>query len=175
MAEPLHRRDERALATLFVLLAVLAAWQLSRDEAPELPASLALPLQRPQPRAGGALAADFAEVLARPLFNPDRGQARLAPAPAASAAAAEAEPAPATALEGWMLIGMTSQGERVVALVRQGTEGATRMVRSGDLLGDWTVLGSRGPRTLVLQRDGEEAELAIAGHAATSLPTSEPK
>jgi hypothetical protein len=178
MADPQNRRDDRrddrALAALFVLLALLAAWQLGRDETPDLPATLALPLARPAARAGGGAAADFAEIVERPLFSQDRGRARVVVAPA-PAAAAVPETAPAAALEGWTLVGMTSQGDRVVALVRQGTDGPTRMVRSGDLLGDWAVLGSQGLRALLLERDGEQAELTMAGHAGPSLPTSEPK
>ena len=179
MAEARNSRDERALGALFVLLALLAAWQLARDETPDLPASLAVPLQRPAARAAGDPAAEVAEILDRPLFSSDRGRDRgregQAATRPASVAAAEPEATPATALEGWTLVGLTSQGDRVVALLREGANGATRLVRSGDVLGGWTVLGQGGRRVLLLQRDGELAELSIMGHAPPSLPTSEPK
>jgi hypothetical protein len=175
MADARNSRDERALGALFVLLALLAAWQLARDETPDLPASLAVPLQRPAARAAGDPAAEVAEILERPLFSSDRGRERQAVTRPASVAVVEPEAAPTTALEGWTLVGLTSQGDRVVALLREGANGATRLVRSGDMLGGWTVLGQGGRRVLLLQRDGELTELSIMGHAPPSLPTSEPK
>ena len=174
MAEPQVRRDERALAALFGLLALLAAWQLSRDETPDLPVSLAMPLQRPAARAGGGAAADFAEVLERPLFAPDRGHARQV-APPATAMAAVPQATPAAALQGWTLVGLTSRGAHVVALVRQGSDGPSRLLRSGDLLDDWTVLGRAGRHGLLLHRDGEQTELTMAAHAGPSFSASEPK
>jgi len=175
MAEPRNSRDERALVALLLLLALLAAWQLARDETVDLPASLAMPLPRPAPRGAGEPAAAFAEILERPLFSRDRGQGRQAAAVPKAVATPEPDTATATTLDGWTLIGMTSQGDRVVALVREGQGGATRTVRSGDTLDGWTVIGSRGRRVMLLQRDDDQAELSIAAPASTSSTSSEAK
>jgi hypothetical protein len=166
-APPREQRDERALLALLLLLALLGAWLATRDETPDLPSPVALPLERPAPRGAAAPVPDYAETLRRPLFSPDRGASgSAAPPPAAPVAVPEAAPGGAGgSLDGWTLVGFTVQDGRVLALLQEGSGTPPRRLRSGEELAGWTLAGTAGRRGVRFERDGETFDLTLPGLA----------
>ncbi len=167
------RRDERALLALILLLCVLAVWQVSRDDTPDLPDTVAVPLQRPAVRQSGATVPEYGEVLDRPLFHPSR---RRTPEPE-SARPEPAQPATAVraALEEWVLVGLMDLGDRAIALVRQGANGPVLTVRTGEQLGDWTLVGAAGRGSALFERDDEQTELVMPARDETNASQANPK
>jgi hypothetical protein len=158
---------------LILLLCVMAIWQMSRDDTPDLPDSVAVPLQRPSVRQSGGTVPEYAEMLERPLFHPSR---RRTPEPEA----VPPEPVlPATAvrggLDGWTLIGLMDFGDRAIALVRQGANGPVQTLRTGEQLGDWTLIGAAGRGAALFERDEEQLELIMPARDDTNASQVNPR
>jgi hypothetical protein len=168
-----NARDERALWALILLLGVLAVWQVSRDDAPDLPDSVATPMQQQTPRQTSYKVPDYADVLERPLFHPSR---RRVPDPEpASPEPAPPRAAPRDGLDGWILVGLIDLGERTVALLRQGANGPVQTLRTGDQLGEWTLVGAAGRGAALFERDEEQLELTMPGRDDINSSQANPR
>lgn len=142
-----------------VMLAGLAVFQIvmPTEDLPAPDSDLAP--RRPAPSVQ-AVAPDYPEIDARPLFSPDRR-----PAPEAGGDQGEAE---------LTIVGIGTAEGAATALLRVG-EGGSRRIRPGDEIEGWHV-DAIEPDRVVLSRDGETRVLTLASrHAATpATPAAAP-
>jgi len=125
-------------------------WQAPAPQAPNLDDARASAL-RPNPAA----AADYPDILARPLFYPARRPCQ--PASAASAAAPAAPPP--TAIEQVRLQGLVA-GPLLTGVMLQ-EDGNDRFVRTGEQVGDWTLRAIEG-RDAVRERAGQQRRIQLS-------------
>jgi hypothetical protein len=158
------RREVWGLALLALTLAGLAGWQLLAPEEEALP-GIAMPVRPPTQAAPAQPAADrpeLTDILERPVFTPARRR-YLPVAEALAAPPPPPKPADPPLSDSYQLMGLTSAGGQVTALLRAATGGALLRLRSGEQLEGWTLAGLAGRRTLAFERDGERQLLAPPG------------
>lgn len=106
---------------------------------------------------------DRDEVLARPLFRPDRRPWQPIPAAPFRLSAAPAPPPvvePPLPPPDIRLVGLVRSGETVRALIRSGAAPAARSYVRGDLIGGWR-LSEVGRDRIVLEARGERREVML--------------
>jgi len=146
----------RLLVLLNLLLAAGLAWlwvdehAVLRSLAWVAPKALSPDITLPANAPGVADAAQFAVILERPLFAPDR---RQPPPPTPPA-----PPPPPDPLADIQIVGVFS-GETVGMLAR--IEGKVRRVKVNDKVGPWTLKSIEG-RDITFAQDGKNRKLRLA-------------
>jgi hypothetical protein len=128
-----------------VLLVVTAGLQIAMPSTVDLPEDSPLAARR-APEPGEPVAANYAAVLARPIFAPDRAPVILQAQTAGS-------------LSGYDVVGTAVAGNIAAALVRDAT-GRIIRIKPDAILQGWRVV-SIDRTQLTLDRDGERRVLAV--------------
>jgi hypothetical protein len=142
----LSRRSPELLPALAIAALLIAAGlQVAAPSSPALPEDAVLaPRRAPEPSEPAAR--NYAAVLARPIFAPDRAPVLLQAQTAGS-------------LSGFEVIGTAVAGPISAALVRDAT-GRILRVKPDALLQGWRVV-SIDRTQMILDRDGERRSLTV--------------
>ena len=140
-----RRSPELLPAFAAVLLLVTAGLQIAMPRSVDLPERSSA-AARPAPEPAEPAARNYAAVLARPIFAPDRAPVILQ-APTAGS------------LNGYEVLGTAVAGKVAAALVRDAT-GRVIRVKPDAMLQGWRVV-SIDRTQLTLDRDGENRVLAV--------------
>ena len=154
-------------------------WQW-RDWSPDVPApspspaAEALPGVSEPPLAGELLAPpppkeDYASVIERPLFLPDRR-----PPPDEPEQEDEAEPETLTELDGMDLTAVVITPTTVSAWIRRPNEREIQRLRLGDDFEGW-VVKTIEPDRVVLERQGETDQLVLRDYTKASAMAPPPR
>lgn len=154
----LLHRHHILLGGIAILLGAVVIWRSSEPAAfPELPAvpvtELAGVFVAPQASTLPALP-ELSAAAERPLFNPNRKRAQVAPV-VAPQQATPARPFPTP-----LLLGIAGAGERRVALIKLPDDKEARRIRTGDSIEGWTV-SDIGRDTITFRNGATEHEIRL--------------
>ncbi|MFN3400651.1 MAG: hypothetical protein ACK4Z4_09970, partial [Ferrovibrio sp.] len=146
------------LSALVILLGAVVIWRSTAPAAfPELPVvAVTEPGRGPAGMQASVLPvlSELSAAAERPLFNPNRKRAQVAPA------AAQQQTAPVRPFRAPILLGIAGAGERRVALIKLPEDKEARRIRIGDSIEGWTV-GEIGKDAVTFRNEAAEHEIRL--------------
>lgn len=120
--------------------------------------------------AAGIASADLSIIAQRPLFNPARRPPETARPEVAAAKPVTRARRPTALPAGLVLVGIvTDRGDRPSALLRLGSEEATKLLSTGSRIEEWTVTEIH-QAAIVLESPGSRCEIVV-GKPVPSVET----